>query len=125
MKRTKWTNEQASSVRTGRVRRNQGAGEYQLDSDCNEAARRTRTCAGSQPQRTDRTICTRSNQSGGSNTGGILRQLINKSERQLAKISGQIAQLEQERQRLDQEQQEALQEQQQLRELLEQLQQRD
>jgi hypothetical protein len=123
MKPIDWTDEQASSSRSRRVRRNQGADQYQLDPDCNEAPRRAGGCFGSQPQRANRTLCAGVDQPGGQNLGGILRQLISQSEHQLAKIEAQIAQLDQERQQLAQEQQEALQAQRQLQELLEQFQQ--
>lgn len=111
--------------RKARVRREQGADQHQSDSDCTKAARPTGIHARHQPQRTNRTLCAGvdQRQSRGKNLGGILRQLISKSEHQLAKIEAQIVQLEQERQQLAQEQQEALQARRQLQDLLEQFQQ--
>jgi len=117
-------NEQAES-RPGGVRREEGSGQCQPDSNCSEAPRPTRNSSGHQPQRTDRAISTRINQfkSRGQIAGGILRQLLVKADNQLAKVENRLQQLEIERQTLEEEREQAQQEREQLQTLLENLQQ--
>lgn len=122
MSKTNSGDEQTQSRQAG-VRRKQRADQYQPDSDRTTATGRARNHTRNQPQRTDRTVCTGDDSSGGAIAGGILRQLIAKSDSQLAKIKNRLNQLETERQTLEQEQQDAILEREQLQALLENLQQ--
>lgn len=117
-------NEQAES-RPGGVRREEGSGQYQPDSNCSETPRPTGDGSGHQPQRTDRTIGAGIGQfkSRGQIAGGILRQLLVKADHQLAKVEDRLQQLEIERQKLEEEREQAKQEQEQLQTLLANLQQ--
>jgi len=122
MRKTNPGDEQTKSRQVG-VRRKQGADQYQPDSDCATALRRTRNRDGDQPQRVDRAVCAGNDSIGGSLTGGILRQLIGKMDSQLAKLDDRLIKLEQERQETEQQRQEAEQEKAQLQALLSALQQ--
>jgi chromosome segregation ATPase len=124
MSETNLGNEQAES-RPGGVRREEGSGEHQPDSDGSEALRSAGGSDRHQSQRIDRTASARANQfqSRGQIAGGILRQLIVKADSQLAKVEDRLQQLEIERQKLEEEREQAQQEREQLQTLLENLQQ--
>ena len=123
MSKTNSADEQKS--RPGRIRREEGSGQHQPDSDRSKASRRPRGSARSEPERTDRTVCEGANQfkSRGQIAGGILRQLIGRADHQLASVDDRLQQLETERQRLEAEREQAQQEREQLQALLENLQQ--
>ncbi len=114
--------EQTQSRQAG-VRRKQGADQHQSDSDGPKALGRAGIRIKDQPQRVDRTLRTGLDSIGGALTGGILRQLIGKTDGQLARLDDRLAALEQERQLLEHDRKEMEQEREQLQLLLNDLQQ--
>lgn len=125
MSETNPGNEQAQAGRQRGVRRKEGSGQHQPDSDCTETSRSTSSRSGCESERTSGAISERISgfQSRGQIAGGILRQLIVKADSQLAKVEDRLQQLEIERQKLEEEREQAQQEREQLQTLLENLQQ--